>query len=191
MPLLKAIPPLMVALLLLESARPQTLAPSITQPTPVPQVVLKQDTPVQLKLAQALSNSTDTVGNKIELVLDQDLVVDGVTVARKGARALAKITEGKKDEGRQKGKSLKFELLYLKAGPVKVPLSGQMSGKGHRDAGVVVASTVFFGLTGLVAAMNSPKHFLIPEGTELTGYVAQDTPIPVPEQSPQPGSVRP
>ena len=141
---------------------------------------------MQLKLAQKLSNKTDVVGAKIELALDQDLIVEGTVVAHKGARALGRITEGKADEGRRKGNSLKFELLYVKVGPVRVALSGQVSGVGHRNSGEVVAATAIFGLTGLVAAMNSPKDYLIPEGTALTGYVAQDTEIPVSE-SPSPG----
>jgi len=164
---------------------------SILQPTPVLEVLLTQNTPVQLKLAQNVSNKTDTVGNKIELVLDQDITVNGVVLARKGARALGRISEGKKDEGWQMGKSLKFELLYFKAGPVRVPLTGQIVGEGHRNTGAVVAATVVLGVPGLVAALNAPKTIVIPEGTPLVGYVAEDTKIPVPTEAPQAEVARP
>ena len=174
----------LLSLLMLASVvNAQQTTLSMTAPAPIPTILLKQDTPVQLKLAQNLSNKTDVIGAKIELMLDQDLAVDGTVIARKGARALGKITEGKANEGWKKGESLSFELLYLKVGPVRVPLTGQMSGAGHRDAGKVVASTIAFGVGGLVGAMSSPKDYMIPEGTLLTGYIAQNTQIPVSDNS--------
>jgi hypothetical protein len=169
----------------------QSVQTGIVQATAVPEVLLSQNTPVALKLAQNVSNKTDTVGNKIELVLDQDIAVDGIVLAHKGARALGRITEGKKDEGWQTGKSLKFELLYFKAGPVRVPLTGQIIGEGHRNTGAVVAATVILGVPGLVAALNAPKSITIPEGTPLLGYVAEDTKIPVPSETPQAAVARP
>jgi hypothetical protein len=184
----------LVVLMALTALRPavgQSGAASILQPTPVPEVVLTQNTPVSLKLAQNISNKTDTVGDKIELMLDQDITVNGVVLGHKGARALGKITEGKKDEGREMGKSLKFELLYFKAGSVRVPLTGQIAGEGHHNTGAVVAATVILGVPGLVAALNSPKTIVIPEGTPLVGYVAEDTRIPVPPEAPQAAVARP
>jgi len=163
----------------------------IVQPAPVPEVLLAQNTPVGVKLAQNVSNKTDTVGNKIELVLDQDITVNGVVLAHKGARALGRITAGKKDEGWQVGKSLKFELLDFKAGPVRVPLTGEIVGEGHHDTPAVVAATVLLGVPGLVAALNAPKNIVIPEGTPLMGYVAEDTKIPAPTEGPQAAVARP
>jgi len=154
----------------------QTAAPTQATSEPINiTLLLKRDTELPLQLAETITNKKTYIGSMIGLSLVEDLVVQGYIVAAKGACAVGRITQGKEIKGMQPGSGLQFELMYMKAGNVKVPLAGAMTTEGHRDKGTIIASTVVFGLSGLLSTVNSAKTFDIPQGTSLMGYVAEDT----------------
>lgn len=141
-------------------------------------VLLKEGTPIHLKLAQKLTSKTATVGELVEFVLAEDLKVDGYIVARKGTRALGVVAKGKKSEKQKlSANQLALRLDHMKVGDTVIQLRGEHSSPGKRDAGKIVAFTVLFGLYGLAAS--SRKNFVIPEGAPVTAYVDENCQLPV------------
>jgi hypothetical protein len=141
-------------------------------------ITLKEGTEVHLKLAQKLTSKTATTGEPVEFVLADDLKIGEDTVARKGTRALGIVEEGKKSEKQRKEASqLSMRFDHMNVGNAVVQLRGQQSSKGKRDTDKMVAFSILFGLSGLLAT--SGKKFVIPEGTAATAYVDQDIELPV------------
>jgi len=139
-------------------------------------LLLKQGTPVPLKLAQDVDAKYAMVGEPVELVLADDLVVYDAVVVRKGARVLGTVTAGKKKEKRGEAGALALRVDFLKSGANTIKLSGDSSAPGKRDKEAMVAGTIFFGLSGLLAT--SKKHYVLPAGTPATAYVAEDVELP-------------
>lgn len=158
------------------AASPETPVTTSSQPIEV-KLLLKKDTELPLALGETITNKKAYIGSMIGLALTDDISIQGYVVATKGSCAIGRITQGKEIKGMQPGTGLQFELLYLKAGKTKVPLAGEMTTAGHRDTGTIVASTVAFGLAGLLSTVNTAKTFEIPEGTAVTAYVAEDTTV--------------
>ncbi|UCF38146.1 MAG: hypothetical protein JSU96_04645, partial [Acidobacteriota bacterium] len=79
--------------------------PKAPEPPPAPTTaVLASGTPIQVRLAQALSTKTDTTGKTFEMDLEDDLLVDGQLVAPAGSRVTGKIVNAAKS-GKVKGKA--------------------------------------------------------------------------------------
>ena len=74
-----------------------------------------------------------------------------------------------------KGGGLDIQLNYLKVKAQHVKLRGEESGQEKRNAGAVVARTVFFGLGGL---LSQGKQSVISEGTPVVAYVDEDVELP-------------
>jgi hypothetical protein len=143
--------------------------------TKMSSLVLKEGTEVPLRFAQDLSSKNNVGGDSVHLVLAQDVVVDGVTVARAGSAATAEVTNAKKAGMMGKGGELNIRLEHLTAGSAKVRLRGSKAREGDSKVGTAVVLTVLFGPVGL---MKHGKNIEIAEGTPLTGYVAEDVKLP-------------
>ena len=59
-------------------------------------LVLKDGSDVKLKFAEAVSSKTATEGDSVNLVLDEDLKVGNVVVAKAGSKAVGTVTHAKK-----------------------------------------------------------------------------------------------
>lgn len=138
--------------------------------------VLKEGTEIPLRFGEGLNSKTATGGDPVHLVLAQDIVVDGVTLARAGSPVTAEVTNAKKAGMMGKGGELNIRLDHLSAGTTKVRLRGTKSREGDGKVGTAVALTVLFGPVGL---LKHGKNIEIAEGTPLTGYVAESVSLPV------------
>ena len=134
-------------------------------------LTLKEGTEVNLKLAQALSSKTATVGDTVELLLDQDLIVDKSLVAKKGSRAVATVSSAKKAGLAGRGGELSLRFEYLKAGDVRVRLRGAQGKAGDNKTGATVGLVVAFGVLGF---MKHGKQAEVKEGTPVKAYVDED-----------------
>jgi len=148
-------------------------------------VMLKEGAEVNLKLAQALSSKTAAVGDSVEMVLDQDLIVNTFLVAKKGSRAVATISNAKKAGMVGKGGELNLRLEYLKAGDTKVKLRGAQGKNGDSKTGATVGLVLAFGVLGF---MKHGKQAEVKEGTPVKAYVDEDVQVaslgPAPEPAP-------
>lgn len=118
------------------------------------------------------------VDQPVELVLSDDLKVLDYLVVKRGARVLGTVVAGKESEKkRQEAKVLAIRVNFLHAGEYRIALRGDKVAEGKRNKDAMVAGTIFFGVSGLIAT--SGKHYVIPEGTSLKAYVDQDIELPV------------
>jgi hypothetical protein len=119
----------------------------VAQPAEPPaKLILKEGTDVKLKFAQALSSKTATDDDPVNLVLDEDLKVGDVTVAK----AVGTVTNAKKAGMMRKGGELNLRLEYLIVGDSRMRLRGTRGREGEGKVGTAVALTVLFGPIGLI-----------------------------------------
>jgi hypothetical protein len=137
--------------------------------------LLKESTQVPLTFANDLTSKTANIGDPVEMVLDEDLKVGDSVVVRKGAHALATVSDAKKAGMLGKGGELSVQLQYLVAGDNHVRVRGTKGREGENKTGATVALTVLFGPIGLI---KHGKNVDIPPGTALQAYVDQDIWLP-------------
>lgn len=140
-------------------------------PAPATKLVLKEGTDVKLKFADDLSSKTANEGDPVTLILDEDLKVGDVVVAKAGAKATGEITNAKKSGMMGKAGELNLRLQHLKAGDQRVRLRGSKGKEGEGKVGTAVALTVLFGPIGLI---KHGKNVEVKAGTALTAYVDED-----------------
>ena len=156
----------------------QTVQPQAQAAEPPAKLILKEGTDVKLKFAQDLSSKTATDDDPVNLVLDEDLKVGDVTVAKAGAKALGTVTHAKKAGMMGKGGELNLRLEYLLVGDSRMRLRGTKGKEGEGKVGTAVALTVLFGPIGLI---KHGKNVEVKQGTPLLAYVDQDFTVPTPK----------
>jgi len=162
----------------------QTEAPPTTPATPRPPLAfgLAEDTPVRLKLSRTMSSHDAKVDEKVDFEVVEDVSVGDVVVIQHGGMAIATVTEAK-PKGRM-GKAGKLNMniddVKLVSGD-KVALTAVKGGKGgnHTAAmtGAIVATSILFFPAAPFFLFMHGKDITIPKGTEITAYVAGDTPL--------------
>jgi hypothetical protein len=174
--------------------------------------VIPDGTPVRLRLRQNLSSADAQVGQTVDFELIDEIIINGVTVAPRGAAALATVTEAKAKGRLGKGGKLNVNIDHLRlASGEKTALRAvkDVRGGGHTGAmtgAIVATSLVFFPAAPLFLLMKG-KDITIPQGTQITAYVNgevkldlarfthQQQPAPaytgpaMPQQQPQPAPV--
>jgi hypothetical protein len=144
-----------------------SLAPAI----PVGTLVLREGTDVRLKFANDLSSKTANDGDPVDLILDEDLKVGDIVVAKSGCKAVGEITNAKKAGMMGKAGELNLRLEHLKVGDQRVRLRGSKGKEGEGRVGAAVALTVLFGPIGLI---KHGKNVEVKAGSALSAYVDQD-----------------
>ncbi|MFZ2000636.1 MAG: hypothetical protein WAU73_14700 [Candidatus Sulfotelmatobacter sp.] len=156
------------------------LAPA-PQPAAAPvtgKLVLREGTDVKLKFANDLSSKTAEDGDPVNLILDEDIKIGDVVVAKAGCKAVGEITNAKKAGMMGKAGELNMRLEHLAVGDQRVRLRGSKGKEGKGKVGTAVALTVLFGPIGLI---KHGKNVEVKAGTPLTAYVDEDAQL-VPAQ---------
>lgn len=126
---------------------------------------------MKLKFAQDVSSKTAEDGDPVNLVLDEDLKVGDVVVAKAGCKAVGAITNAKKAGMMGKAGELNLRLEHLTVGDTRVRLRGSKGKEGEGRVGTTVALTVLFGPIGLI---KHGKNVEVKAGTALAAFVDQD-----------------
>ena len=134
--------------------------------------ILREGTPMKLRLERAISSKTATVGDSVEFTLQEDLKAGDTIVAPLGSMAVGTVSAVKASGHFGKAGQLGLRLLYLKAGDVRVPLRGAQGSEGHGREGVVVGLVVAFGVLGF---LKHGQQAQVPAGTIIDAEVDQDT----------------
>jgi len=159
-----------------QDAAQGTISPSSSNAcNPAKGCLLREGLEVPLKFAAAISSKTAAVGDPVELVLDEDLKVEGSVLIPKGSHAHATVSNAKKAGMMGKGGEINVQLNYLIAGDNRVRLRGTQGREGDNKTGATVALTVLFGPIGLI---KHGKDIDIPVGAALTAYVDEDVWLP-------------
>ncbi len=161
-------PSLILSLILASAAlaqEAQPTAPAENKPSevastpvkPPEKLMLKEGADLNLKFAQHLSSKTSTEDDPVNLVLDQDLKIGNVVIAKAGAKAVGTI------------------LQYLLVGDTRVKLRGSKDKEGQGKEGTMIALTVSFGPIGLVKL---GKNVDIKEGRPLLACTDENYELP-------------
>jgi hypothetical protein len=146
----------------------------VTIGQPVAANVLREGTEIPLVTLTELSSKRTKLGERFDLEVSDDVVLNGQVVIPHGARAVGEVTRLKKKGMWGKSGKLETRLLYVRVGGQNVRISGAVGDKGKAGtAGVVgavlVAPVVGFFVTG-TSAVVKPR-------TAATGYLEADLPV--------------
>ena len=143
---------------------------------------LAEDTPIRIKLARTMSSKDAKVDDRVDFEVFDDVKIGDVVVIERGSMAIATVTEAHPKRRLGRAGKLKMNIDYVRlASGEKVPLRAVKGGKGGNRVAVmtgamVATGIVFFPAAPLFLFMNG-KDITIPKGTEITAYVAADTPL--------------
>jgi hypothetical protein len=137
----------------------ETVAPMPTGPD----FILRNGTPVHLKVSKAVSSASAHVGDTVALEADEDVVIDGLLVISKGAAATGTVTdaEPKKKLGRGGKVGVVVNSVVL-SDKEKAAIRGYQEANGANSA------------TGAVIPIKSGKDVELAQGTEITAWVDGD-----------------
>jgi hypothetical protein len=160
----------------------QTQQPATTVKNVASSGFLGEDTPVRLRLSQTLSSASAKLNDKVDFEVVEDIKVGNLVVITQGATGIGTVTEArtKKSFGRAGKLNVNIDYVRLANGD-KVPLRAVKGGSGgsHTGAmtGAVVATAIVFFPAAPLFFFIKGKNIVIPKGTEITAFVAADTPI--------------
>ncbi len=143
---------------------------------------LAEDTPVKIRLTRTMSSKDAKVDDRVDFEVLEDVKVGNVIVIERGAMAMATVTEAHSKRRLGRSGKLRMNIDYVRlASGDKAPLRAVKGGNGGNRVAVmtgamVATSIVFFPAAPLFLFMNG-KDITIPKGTEVTAYVAADTPL--------------
>lgn len=155
----------------------------------VRQVVIPDGTEVFAVTVDKLSSATAAEGDRIQLRVDEPVVVDGVVVISKGAIIHGTVADvGRRGRMGRSGRiNIRVESTVAVDGQ-RVKLRASKGGEGDGRVGTTVALTVLFGPLGL---LKSGKDAVINEGTQIKAYTneavtvaASPTPQALPVEAP-------
>jgi len=132
-------------------------------PTSTSDFTLVSGTPVHLMLNKTISSATAHVGDVVELLVLEDVVVDGLSVIPSGATAVGIITEVEAKKRLGHGAKLGFSINF-----VHLKDSEKAAVRSFLD------STGSDTLAGVTRSVASGKEVSFPQGTEFTAYVDGD-----------------
>src|SRR6266850_5281693 len=165
-----------------QTGQPQISVPARTATSPTFTFGLAEDTPVRIRLARTMSSKEAKVDERVDFEVLEDVKVGDVVVIQRGAMVIATVTEAhpKRRMGRAGKLNMNIDYVQLVTGE-KVPLRAVKGGTGGNHiaamtGAMVATSIVFFPAAPLFLFMHG-KDLTIPKGTEVTAYVAADTPL--------------
>lgn len=163
-----------------QSQTPVAATPAPTRPALA--FGLTEDTPVKLKLTRTMSSSDATLNEKVDFEVLEDIKLGDVLVIKQGAMAIATVTEAQRKRRMARGGKLNMNIDYVQlVDGEKVPLRAVKggSGGGHTGAmtGAIVATSILFFPAAPFFLFMHGKDITIPKGTEITAYIAGDTPL--------------
>lgn len=166
-----------------EPQKPSEPLPATQASAPAQDAIalLKEGTPLNLKLLQTLHSKTVVLNDPLNFALAEDVSLNGKTLVKAGAPAIGRIRQAKPARTLGRGAELGLEVQYLKVGRTRVPLRGFQLRGGEGKTAETVTLTILFGVSGLI---KHGSEIEIKEGSLFTAYVDQDTPLSVPPESP-------
>jgi hypothetical protein len=143
---------------------------------------LSEDTPIKLRLVRTMSSADATTGDKVAFEVLEDVKVRDAVVVQHGATAMGTVTEAhpKRRMGRAGKLNINIDYVQLVSGE-KAPLRAVKGGSGGSHTGAMTGAMVATGILFFPAApfflFMHGKDITIPQGTEITAFVAGDTPL--------------
>ena len=160
----------------------QTQQQAIATNKPESGSFLPEDTPVKLRIAQTISSASAKLNDKVDFEVVEEIKVGNVVVIPQGSTAIGTVTEAKTKKSFGRSGKLNVNIDYVRlANGDRVSLRAVKGGSGGSRTGVmtgaVVATAIVFFPAAPLFFFIKGKNIVIPKGTEITAFVAADTPI--------------
>jgi LssY C-terminus len=145
-------------------------------------LIMESGTPVKLQLAQTISSGRVQKSDRLEFVVDKDVVIDGFKVISAGAEAEGSVLRVKRKRPLGIGGDviIKLDSVELTTGE-KAPLTARKEFKGRSRTiriAVGVAATAVIYLPASPALLLAPGcESTVLKGTEVTAYTKIDFPV--------------
>lgn len=151
-------------------ARPRTAydpaAPPPSPANPAPagfDLTLPNNTPIRLKLSKTISSETAHVGEVVDLVVVEDVLVDGLCVIASGAPAVALVSEAEPRKRLGRGGKLGLSVNFVRlADNEKAAARSFQESKGSNST------------AGSILPLAHGKEVVFAQGTEITAYIDGD-----------------
>src|ERR1700704_4622141 len=161
---------------------PQSSTSSKTATSPPLAFGLAEDTPVRIRLARTMSSSDARVDERVDFEVLEDIKVGNAVVVERGAIAIATVTEAHPKRRMGRAGKLHMNIDYVRlANGQKVLLRAVKGGSGGNHiaamTGAMVATSLLFFPAAPFFLFLHGNDITIPKGTEITAYVAADTPL--------------
>jgi hypothetical protein len=132
--------------------------------TPPAAGVLPSNTDVLLRMDQELNSKTTKVGDRFNLTVVNDVLINGLVVIPAGTRGVGEVTYHTKKGSFGKSGKMEIELKHLELGGRRIPITGKYRQEGEGGTTATVATAV---LVGVFSAFVTGKSAIIPQGREL------------------------
>ncbi|MGS1018097.1 hypothetical protein [Allosphingosinicella humi] len=134
-------------------------------------VFVEQDTMVRLMVVNEVSTKVAKVGDRFVLRVDEDVVVNGVTIIPVGTKAWGEVLSAESSGVVGKSGKLEARLLYAEVNGDRIPLRGENRSAGASGTGETVMGVIGLGPFGLLARGNNAK---LKAGEIFNGYFDRD-----------------
>lgn len=144
--------------------------------------VLKDGTPVKLRLGRTISSADAHAGDRVDFEALEAVTVNDRVVIPKGSAAWGTVTQARRRSRPFRGGRLdvNIDLVTLANGqtaPLRAVSNYKGEGRGEALAGTMVMTGVVF-FPALPLFLFTPgKNIDIPKGTEITAYINGDVPL--------------
>jgi hypothetical protein len=116
-------------------------------PTQLMQVTIPDGTPLEIECAYTVSSADVEEGSAVSFAVVHPIVIDGVTVIARGARATARVTKAKKGGSWGRAGQLAWTMQDVVAVDAsRVPLEFNKSTKGVSKGGTVATGVIVTGV---------------------------------------------
>ena len=163
---------------------------------PPPPNTLLDGTPVKMKLTEDLSSETSKSGQEVSFEVTEEVLVQGVAVIPKGAKAQATVTNAEPKKRLARGGKLEVNVDSVRLADgenARLRMTKSSNGGDHivgMTGAMIVTALVFIPAAPLFLLLQG-KSVEIPEGTEVTAYVWGDMRLAMANFEPAVGAVAP
>lgn len=114
------------------------------------EIKLIEGTEIKLQVFEKVSSASATEGQRFDLVLDEDICVEGEIVIPKGTKALGTVVHAQRKGMMGKAGELSIQVNYVLFNDQRIPLRATQGREGKDKMGTTVALTLLFGPIGLL-----------------------------------------
>ena len=139
-------------------------------------IEIPEGTVVSLEFLDLLSSASATKGQKFNLEVVEDVLVDGILVAEAGVMAVGTVIDVQKRRMMGRSGDLNLSIDYMLIEGKRVRLRASQSGKGSNKIAATAVLTYLFGPLGL---LKRGKDVEIAQGTSIDAYVDRATTVKI------------
>ena len=139
-------------------------------------IEIPEGTVVSLEFLDLLSSGSATKGQKFNLEVVEDVLVDGILVAEAGVMAVGTVIDVQKRRMMGRSGDLNLSIDYMLIDGKRVRLRASQSGKGSNKIAATAVLTYLFGPLGL---LKRGKDVEIAQGTSIDAYVDRATTVKI------------